>query len=279
MYDHQPWYPRRNGRRALGPNQPFYVLPPHEIRNLPAAPTIEEMAAAHLEALRAVRPNGPYVIGGFCIGGLVAYELSQQIKASGDKVEMLLIIDAAPESKVLRVLRSTAGSVGTVLNWDDAKKVREFGRWAIWRRRLAQGVVSSREAEKTLGVPRRFYQRFSNAWNLLRGRLSTSKKVAGTVASEVIDEIGPDLPLAFQWASAVYRPKPYDGPIALLLSQDVIGMAENPLREWRELAPKTTVHSLPGSHLECITQHVETLAKEIQNCLQDVAARTDTSQV
>src|SRR5450432_522296 len=105
--------------RALGHDQPFYVMPPQDIRTLPAAPTIEEMAAAHLEALRAVRPKGPYVIGGFCIGGLVAFELAQQIKASGDVVEMLLIIDAAPANKVLRALRGLAGSAGTLFRWDD----------------------------------------------------------------------------------------------------------------------------------------------------------------
>ena len=98
--------------RALGPDQPFYVLPPQDIRLLPAAPSIEEMAAGHLAALQAVRPKGPYIIGGFCVGGLVAYELAQQIEASGERVEMLLVIDAALEDKVLRALRSLAGAIG-----------------------------------------------------------------------------------------------------------------------------------------------------------------------
>ena len=82
--------------RALGLDQPFYVLPPQDIRALPAAPSIQEMAAAHLQALRAVRPNGPYVIGGFCIGGLVAFELAQQIRSLGEKVEMLLTSTRRP---------------------------------------------------------------------------------------------------------------------------------------------------------------------------------------
>ena len=258
--------------RALGHDQPFYVMPPQDIRTLPAAPTIEEMAAAHLEALRAVRPKGPYVIGGFCIGGLVAFELAQQIKASGDVVEMLLIIDAAPESKVLRTLRGLAGSAGALFRWDDDEKVRQFGRWAVWRTRLAQGIRQNVRTQ-TRAAPRRIYQRFAAIYGALRSRLPFGKQTPPPVESNIPAQTERDLPSAFQWASAAYRPQPYDGPVALLLSEDVIGAAKNPSREWQELAPKTSVLSLPGSHLECITEHVETLAREIENCLEDVAAR------
>ena len=129
------------------------------------------------------------------------------------------------------------------------------------------------DAAQTFEAPRRFIQRLANAWKILANRVSPIKNPAGSGGAIDARPQERDLPSAFQWASAVYRPKPYDGPIALLLSQDVIGMAENPSREWRELASKTTVHSLPGSHLECITEHVEMLAKEIQKCLRDVSHR------
>ena len=249
--------------RALGADQPFYVMPPQDIRTLPAAPSIEEMAAEHLKALRAIRPNGPYVIGGFCIGGLVAYELAQQIKTAGEQVEMLLIIDAEPESGTLRMLRNLANSIGSLVGWDDEARVRQFGRWAIWRARLAEGI-----GHNIRGQSRRIYK----AW---RNRTSPAKSRAADepVTSAQIER---DLPSAFQWVSAGYRPKPYDGPVALLLSEDVIGTAQNPSRKWQILAPKTTVHALPGSHLECITAHVETLAREIQSCLQHVAPTSTT---
>jgi thioesterase domain-containing protein len=251
--------------RAMGHDQPFYALPPQDIRTLPAAPTIEEMAAEHLKAVRGVRSKGPYVVGGFCIGGLVAYELAQQIRASGDEVEMLLIIDAAPETKTLRMLRSLASMIGTIFRWADDRKVRQFGRWAIWRSRLVQGIEENMRAQSQ-PTRNRLYQCLIVVCDMLRSRFGKKTPAPNTppTASRQIER---DLPSAFQWASAVYRPRPYDSPVALLLSEDVIGTAENPSREWRELAPKTTVRSLPGSHLECITEHVETLAKEIQDSL------------
>ncbi|MDQ6808551.1 MAG: hypothetical protein M3Z64_03880, partial [Verrucomicrobiota bacterium] len=77
-----------------------------------------------------------------------------------------------------------------------------------------------------------------------------------------------DMPSFFQWAAAGYRRLPYCGPVALLLSEDVTDGKANPAAAWRRLAPKSTVHPLPGTHLECITEHVETLAERIQAILQ-----------
>ena len=82
------------------------------------------------------------------------------------------------------------------------------------------------------------------------------------------------MPSAFLWASAHYRPRPFDGPVALLLSDDVVHHGRNLSAEWREIAPKVMVHPLPGSHLECITAHVDTLAQTIESCLQSVAANS-----
>jgi acyl carrier protein len=76
--------------RHLGPDQPFYALEPYHFEGLCVPPTIEAMAAAHLEAIRAVQPEGPYVLGGFCNGGLVAYEMARQLQAQGEQVETLL---------------------------------------------------------------------------------------------------------------------------------------------------------------------------------------------
>lgn len=259
--------------RALGLDQPFYVLPPQDIRMLSAAPSIEEMATAHLTALRAVRPHGPYVIGGFCIGGLVAYELAQQIKAAGEEVEMLLIIDAAPD-RTLSTLRSIADVCGRLFRWDGEAKVAHFGRWAVWRARWALRFgpggnrakrMSSRSLGRRAGAAARFMQRRFRSV----GPAQPIAEMKNVAAAER------DLPSAFQWASASYRPRSYDAPVTLLLSEDVLGDATNVSRTWQQLAPKVLVQPLQGSHLECITAHVEALAKTIEHCLDRRIPRGD----
>ncbi|HWM25442.1 MAG TPA: condensation domain-containing protein [Chthoniobacterales bacterium] len=260
--------------RALGPDQPFYVLPPQDIRLLPAAPSIEEMAAAHLAALRAVRPKGPYVIGGFCIGGLVAYELAQQIEAGGDAVEMLLVIDAAPEDKGLRALRWLAGACGALFRRDDHATVDQFGRWVLWRGRLSRWYGLNVQAQARI-VFRRVSHRFVRVYEILRPRFRReSNQAAAPAQASAPGRRERDVPSAFLWASARYRPRPYRGAVALLLSEDVVRRGRNVVGEWQELAPDVTMHPLIGSHLECITAHVDTLAQTIERCLQDTAAST-----
>ena len=55
--------------RTLGPDQPFYLLEPYKFEGLTVLPTFEEVAAAYIEVLRSVQPEGPYLLGGWCNGG------------------------------------------------------------------------------------------------------------------------------------------------------------------------------------------------------------------
>ena len=253
--------------RALGVDQPFYALPPYDTRTSLFAPTIEEMAAAHLAALRAARPHGPYVIGGFCIGGVVAYELARQIEASGEKVEMLLIIDAEAEDMVLRRLRSLAETYGPWLGWDHETQLARFGTWANWRTRVS-GWRHLPLQRRVRIVGRRFYHLARRAVGLPARRARAIDALKG--GENLIAER--DLPATFCWAGAGYRPQSYHSEIALLLSEDVA--PDSTLAgQWRRLAPKVTVHPLPGRHLECITAHVDTLAATIKHCLQSVSRR------
>jgi amino acid adenylation domain-containing protein len=84
--------------RNLGPDQPFYALDPYRFDILGVPPTLEAMAAAHLESLRSVQPEGPYLLGGFCNGGVVAYEMARQLHAQGETVDLLVLIDPSPLS-------------------------------------------------------------------------------------------------------------------------------------------------------------------------------------
>lgn len=80
--------------RLLGNDQPFYGL---QARGLDAdaapARTIQEMAADYIKAIRSVRPHGPYVVGGWSFGALVAYEMAQQFRQADEDVPLVAILD------------------------------------------------------------------------------------------------------------------------------------------------------------------------------------------
>jgi thioesterase domain-containing protein len=79
--------------KLLGPDQPVYAfqargLDGHIVKNS----TLEDMAAAYITELRSLQPDGPYILGGFCFGGMLALEAAQQLTAAGQEVALLILI-------------------------------------------------------------------------------------------------------------------------------------------------------------------------------------------
>src|SRR5208282_2948718 len=58
--------------------------------------SVEEMARAFVKELRQFQPEGPYFLGGFCLGGLLALEAAQQLTAVGQEVALLAMIQSMP---------------------------------------------------------------------------------------------------------------------------------------------------------------------------------------
>ncbi|MFF1506447.1 amino acid adenylation domain-containing protein [Streptomyces sp. NPDC058326] len=73
----------------LGEEQPFYALqlPDTELRS------VEDMAAHYVAAVREALPDGPYRVGGWSMGGVIALEMAAQLTAAGAEVDLLAVID------------------------------------------------------------------------------------------------------------------------------------------------------------------------------------------
>src|SRR5205085_7620154 len=80
--------------RHLGEDQPFYGLQARGLDGVEAPLTdIEAMAACYLKEVFAAQPRGPYFLGGYSFGGVVAFEMAQQLSARGEEVSLLAIVD------------------------------------------------------------------------------------------------------------------------------------------------------------------------------------------
>ena len=84
---------------ALPADQPVYGLQAVGLdgKSHPAK-TVEEMAAQYVEEIRAFQPSGPYYIGGACTGGIVAFEMAQQLVRQGHEVGLLAMFDTFASS-------------------------------------------------------------------------------------------------------------------------------------------------------------------------------------
>jgi amino acid adenylation domain-containing protein len=88
--------------QELGMEQPFYGLqsPPAHFFGK-ADITIGQLATLYNREIRSVQPNGPYMLGGWSMGGLVAWEMAQQLVKEGHTVGLLALIDTTPPSRYL----------------------------------------------------------------------------------------------------------------------------------------------------------------------------------
>jgi amino acid adenylation domain-containing protein len=79
----------------LNPEIPFYGLQARGLRETAQRDrSIEAMAAHYLEEIRPVAPTGPLYLGGFCLGGIVAYEMAQRLLQEGREIGLLVLIDS-----------------------------------------------------------------------------------------------------------------------------------------------------------------------------------------
>ena len=70
-------------------------IEPHAIPGIPLAQaSIEDMAKAYIQDVRSRQAQGPYLLGGMCAGGVIAYEMAAQLVRSGEKVELVALLDA-----------------------------------------------------------------------------------------------------------------------------------------------------------------------------------------
>jgi hypothetical protein len=96
--------------------------------------TVEDIAASYIREVRAVQPEGPYFLGCFCFGGVVAFEMAQQLRAQGQDVALLALLDTKrPKYRPKEADRARQAF--------HARRLRSLGllgylRREVWRRRI-----------------------------------------------------------------------------------------------------------------------------------------------
>jgi amino acid adenylation domain-containing protein len=104
--------------RRLGREQPFYALQARGLMGAQEPHTrVEAMAADYIQVIRAVQERGPYVLGGWSMGGLIAFEMACQLQRQGEQVALVALFDS--------VTPYAAGST-----WE-SEQVMQVARFAI----------------------------------------------------------------------------------------------------------------------------------------------------
>jgi thioesterase domain-containing protein/acyl carrier protein len=100
----------------LNPEQPFYALQARGLDGLrPPRTSIPEMAAAYIQEMRTVQPKGPYYMGGYSMGGEIAFEIAQQLTKAGEEVGLLVLFDTSNPIRAIRKVSQPAQNATTKL--------------------------------------------------------------------------------------------------------------------------------------------------------------------
>ncbi|RKH35770.1 amino acid adenylation domain-containing protein [Corallococcus praedator] len=140
--------------RQLGSHRPVHGLYASGLEGGALPPSsVEALARDYLAQLRTVQPRGPYLLGGWSFGGLVALEMARQLQAVGEPVEMLALLDSTvptpkprPAPDTLSLLGLFARTLG--LPWQELDLDLERLRRLEGRERLAYVLEQARSAPR-----------------------------------------------------------------------------------------------------------------------------------
>ncbi|MDB5059708.1 MAG: Glutamate-semialdehyde aminotransferase [Chloroflexi bacterium] len=250
----------------LGMERPFYVLQPHSVGGRPIPRTVEAMASDYVAAIRAVQPEGPYTLGGFCNGGLVAYEMAQQLRASEQAVDLVVMIDTTFSRARVKLVRRLLGWYGRLsgCGWDDQLvlylRLRSYSARVNDFQRLTPAARIRATVRHAWSRTRRLGHSGRDESRQARHGRDTAATAAALREGDVVG--------VYTWTAAGYTPRRYPGTLALFWASDVAATRQrDPTRGWARLAQVTESTVVPGTHLSAIKEHADVLAKAIQEIL------------
>jgi thioesterase domain-containing protein len=242
-----PYY-LRHFSKSLDAEQPFFVVchtdPVRDKRLLP----VEELARSAVEAIRRLRPQGPYILGGHCFGGVVAFEAALQLMSQGEQIDCLVLFDAA-----------TPGY---------PKVHKQWKRYVTKARELTLALRPGKVAMTATAVRQHVYT---------LGRIFARRRKGG--ASRALTAIGSDVMVTGQQEKTLngmamweYTPREFPAPIIHFIAADQPVSTEvlsDPRMGWSDLASGgLAVRHVRGDHDSILAmENVAQLADRLNELL------------
>ncbi len=227
--------------RRLKPHQPFYGLQAVGLDGEhPPLTRVEDMAGHYIKELRSVQPQGPYSLGGFCLGTYVAVEMAQQLRDQGQKVPIVVAFDPPGHE---RTVTSFLGGIGLHLQrlseMEPKQKVAYLMDRTVYRlARIRSRFISA------------LYKSFGNM------SPSLSRKLLPIHVQELSHQAGVN-----------YVPRVYQGRLTFFLGTS--DAYKHPEFFWGQVASEgIEMHMVPGKRIEILREpNVQALTRELQACL------------
>jgi acetoacetyl-CoA synthetase len=193
--------------------------------------SVEDMTADYIKQIRSVQPHGPYALAGFSMGGLIAFEIAQQLLQRGEPVELVALLDTQLDEQCL-----------TFQDWLLHQRCRVELDLQEIRTRQCVGYIlvkAGHFADRLCVVDGKAPKRSSVDEKKLRGVLSLSPRQRRII-------------LALRVAMAAYRPKTYSGKVTFFHAAIPTPRWPDPIRVWKGACRELEVVEVPAGHSDLI---------------------------
>ena len=248
-----------------------------EPRSLPGIPlahdSIEGIAACYVDAIRGRQPSGPYLLGGMCAGGLIAYEMALQLSNAGQLVNLIAMFDAAtPQAphRPARGAKARAARIAVVLETARQTHGNLLHRWSFLTMAFAGKAVNALLWQLSSRL-----RHLTTRWRffLLTFMLRRGKAWPRAVPELSVREI-------YGFAEGRYRPARNDKVPVLLFRATVGDGGDTPYQDiyadedlgWKSVAGELAVVDVAGGHASMLQEpFVQSLGELLRS--KAVAAR------
>jgi thioesterase domain-containing protein len=256
----------RDLARHLGPDQPFVAIQAHGLDDLRMVDrSVEQMARRYVDAVLARRPAGPYWLAGSSLGGIVAYEMAQQLSRAGHEVSVLALLDS----------------------WTPA----DLRRWCFGNDEPVWQRAGRHLRELFVDGPRHYFdarRRNRRSWQEYQAAAAAERERRATLSAELVRHLESGAPLSpealafhleqvYGEAYRAYDAAPYGGRVTLFrASQRANDRDWHPTLGW-DAVPLggLEVVDVPGAHGFIVREpHVAALARQLRALLDRALSET-----
>ncbi|WP_414754485.1 amino acid adenylation domain-containing protein [Anabaena sp. CCY 9910] len=221
----------------LSPERPFYGLQCVGLnpKNQPHT-SIEQMATHYIKELQTVQPHGPYFLSGWSFGGLVAFEMAQQLSRQGEQIALLALLDTTPPALSYRGEIDYAFLLVELFK-DQLELCLEELRQIVPEEQITYVVEQAKQ--KNIFIETFDFDQAPHLLKILQ------------INAHALQN---------------YQPQSYSGSIVLLKAAETEEDFES---SWKQLVEQIETFVVPGNHISMMSPpNIQTLVQKIQNFLE-----------
>lgn len=239
---------------ALPTTMPFVAVNPIMPNTASPAASISEMAEQHAEAILNFFPQGPYLVGGTCAGGLIAFETACVLRERGNVV--LPVVLFAASGMGIR-FKSLQQFVFRFVGFAPVMK-----SWAAPLVRLSRRMYEELQQRESV---------LSRATLILKTIFRASKRFASRRFSKQMNPDQDQMSGYFLDLEYEYVPSPFDGEIFLLWPNDEVDSMERAVADWQQSANAVNAIPLDATHHNCLTRDIQKLATVLDSVYREIS--------